>query len=60
MYVTCMVYFDLLVVKVIFGSFGALVSKCPVTQKCVAIEIIGSCIAKRSGIWEVWVVVTFI
>ena len=37
--------FDLLVFKVILGSFGALVSKGPITRKQMSVE-------KRSEIWK--------
>ncbi len=41
--------FDLLVFKVILGSFGAFVSKWPVTQKRLAIEPTGMKFGRTQG-----------
>ncbi len=46
--------FDLVVFKVILGSFVALVPKCPVTRKKAGSRV------KGTEIWDSWVTVTHI
>ncbi len=46
--------FDLLVFKVILGSFGALVPKMACNSK------MAGCRAKQSEFWDLWILVTHI